>query len=115
MRVLQIGISSLVLVSLAGCSVVGSDRRIDYGAGAKQLPNLEVPPDLSVPGSDERYKLPQGDAGSVATFSDYSKGGVGQGSAGGEGLAGKGLAGSPGVPAGTWPGHQERGTGGGCD
>lgn len=83
MRVLQIGISSLVLVSLAGCSVVGSDRRIDYGAGAKQLPNLEVPPDLSVPGSDERYKLPQGDAGSVATFSDYSKGGVGQGSAAG--------------------------------
>lgn len=79
MKVLRIGISSVMLVSLVGCSAVASDRRIDYGAGAKQVPNLEVPPDLTVPGSDERYKLPQGDAGTVATFSDYSKGGIAQG------------------------------------
>ncbi|MDO8261611.1 MAG: outer membrane protein assembly factor BamC [Gallionella sp.] len=76
MKVLQICISSVVLVSLAGCSAIGSDRRIDYGAGAKQTPNLEVPPDLTAPGSEERYKVPQGDGGTVATFSDYSKGGV---------------------------------------
>lgn len=79
MKVLQICISSVVLVSLVGCSATGSDRRIDYGAGAKQIPNLEVPPDLTAPGSDDRYKIPGGDGGTVATFSDYSKGGVAQG------------------------------------
>ena len=77
MRFWQIGISSVMLVSLLGCSAVGPERRIDYGAGAKQVPDLEVPPDLTAPGGDDRYKLPQGDG--VATFSDYSKGGNGQG------------------------------------
>lgn len=78
MRFLQIGIPSLMLLLLAGCGTVSSDRRIDYGAGAKQIPSLEVPPDLTVPASDDRYKLPQGEGGAVATFSDYSKGGVAQ-------------------------------------
>jgi outer membrane protein assembly factor BamC len=78
MRFSQIGISSVMLVSLVGCSAIATDRRIDYGGGAKQIPNLEVPPDLTAPGSDDRYKLPQGDGG-VATFSDYSKGGAAQG------------------------------------
>lgn len=79
MKVLHIGIASMVLVSLLSCSSIGSDRRIDYGAGAKQMPNLETPPDLIVPESDQRYKLPQGDGGTVATFSDYNKGGIAQG------------------------------------
>ncbi|OGS94120.1 MAG: NlpBDapX lipoprotein [Gallionellales bacterium RIFCSPLOWO2_02_FULL_57_47] len=92
MKVLQIVISGVVLVSLAGCSAIGPDRRVDYGAGAKQLPNLEVPPDLTAPGSDERYKLPQDDAGTVATFSDYSKGGIARG-----GDAGAVLPAVPGV------------------
>lgn len=83
MKVLQIVISSVVLVSLVGCSAIGPERHIDYGGGAKQLPNLEVPPDLTAPGSDERYKLPQGDAGTVATFSDFSKGGIARGSVAG--------------------------------
>jgi outer membrane protein assembly factor BamC len=74
MKVLQFGIFCLVLVSLASCSAVGSERRLDYGAKAKQLPNLEVPPDLTVPGSEERFKVPQGEGGTVATYSDYSKG-----------------------------------------
>lgn len=81
MKFLQIGISGVMLVSLVSCSAVGSDRRIDYGAGAKQIPNLEVPPDLTTPGSDDRYKLPQGDGGTVAVYSDYSKGSVDQGRA----------------------------------
>ncbi len=79
MKVLQIGISSMMLVSMVSCSSIGSDRRIDYGAGAKQVPNLEVPPDLTVTDSDPRYKLPQGEGGTVATFSDYNKGGIAQG------------------------------------
>ncbi len=67
----------MLLVSLAGCESIGlSGKRIDYRAGAVQVPSLEVPPDLTTPGSDGRYKVPQGDAETVATFSDYSKGGA---------------------------------------
>jgi len=77
MKVLHIGISSVMLISLVGCSSTGSDRRIDYGAGAKQISSLEVPPDLTSPVIDDRYKLPEGET--VATFSDYSKGGATQG------------------------------------
>jgi outer membrane protein assembly factor BamC len=78
MKVLQIVIAGAVLVSLASCSTLGADgKRIDYGSAASQVPTLEVPPDLTSPGSDERYKMP-GDVGAVATFSDYSKGGAAQ-------------------------------------
>jgi outer membrane protein assembly factor BamC len=83
MKVLQIGIYSAVLVSLSSCSTLASDgKRIDYGAAALQVPSLEVPPDLTMPGSDERYKVPQGQVEALntsegsATFSDYSKGGT---------------------------------------
>ena len=85
MKVLQIGIASAVLVSLLSCSTLGSDgKRIDYGAAAVQVPSLEVPPDLTTPGGDERYKVPQGEGKTpvlstvegVATYSDYSKGGA---------------------------------------
>lgn len=77
MKVWQIGIFGVALVLLVGCKSVGlGGKRIDYGAGAAQVPTLEVPPDLTAPTSDERYKVPQGDDESVATFSDYSKGGA---------------------------------------
>ena len=85
MKVLQIGIYSAVLVLLSGCSTLGSDgKRIDYGAAAMQVPSLEVPPDLTAPASDDRYKVPQGEVETsvtnavegVATYSDYSKGGA---------------------------------------
>jgi len=77
MNVLQIGISSAVLVSLLSCSTLSSDgKRIDYGAAALQVPTLEVPPDLTTPGGEERYKVPQGEGETVATYSDYSKGGT---------------------------------------
>lgn len=84
MKVLQIGISGAVLVLLAGCSALGaSGKKIDYGSAAvSKVPTLEVPPDLTKPGIDETYRIPQGDAGAVATYSDYSKGGVAQTSGG---------------------------------
>ncbi|MGC2047521.1 MAG: outer membrane protein assembly factor BamC [Gallionella sp.] len=74
MKVLQIGISSALLFLLAGCSTLGTDQPIDYGARAKQVPKLEVPPDLTAPETDERYKMPQTDGATIATYSDYSKG-----------------------------------------
>ncbi|MCR4298856.1 MAG: outer membrane protein assembly factor BamC [Gallionella sp.] len=77
MKVLHIGISGIALVSLIGCSSPGlGSKRVDYRSGAVQAPSLEVPPDLTAPGSDERYKVPQGSGENVATFSDYSKGGT---------------------------------------
>jgi len=84
MKVLQIGISGALLVLLASCSTHGADgKRIDYGSAAKQAPALDIPPDLTAPGIDDRYKIPQGDSGTVATYSDYSKGGNAQGQAAG--------------------------------
>jgi len=73
MKVLQIWISVAVLLSLVGCSSVGSDKLVDYGAGAKQLHKLDVPPDLTAPETDDRYKVPQADGAATATFSDFSK------------------------------------------
>ena len=75
MNVRQLGICSLVL--LAGCSSLGlGNKGIDYHAAAAQAPSLDVPPDLSTPGIDDRFKVPQGEA--VSTFSDYNKGGSAQ-------------------------------------
>ncbi len=77
MKVWQIGSYGVVLASLVGCNSLGlGSKRIDYSAGAAQAPALEVPPDLTAPASDERYKVPQGNDEGVATYSDYSKGGT---------------------------------------
>jgi len=67
MKVLQIGISSAVLVSLVGCSMFDAgSKRIDYGAAAAKVPSLEVPPDLTQPAADDRYQVPQGGGGAAA-------------------------------------------------
>lgn len=74
MKAMHIGISAVVLLSLAGCSSMGlGNKRIDYRSGAAQVPTLEIPPDLTTPGSDDNFKVPG--AANVATYSDYSKGG----------------------------------------
>ncbi|HEX5364471.1 MAG TPA: outer membrane protein assembly factor BamC [Gallionella sp.] len=75
MKALHIGISTVVLVSLAGCGSMGlGNKRIDYRSGAAQVPALEIPPDLTAPAGDDNFKVPG--AANVATYSDYSKGGV---------------------------------------
>ena len=98
MKVLQIGFYGAALASFLGCSTLAADgKRIDYGAAALQVPSLEIPPDLTMPSSDEYYKVPQSPGGGqealaqnaaasavqtpgstvgTATYSDYSKGGV---------------------------------------
>jgi len=77
MKVLHIGIAGIVLVSLAGCSAMGmGSKRIDYRAGATNVPSLEVPPDLTTPVSDDQYKVHDGNGESVATYSNYSKDGA---------------------------------------
>ncbi len=75
MKVLHIGISSVALVSLVGCGAMGlGNQRIDYSAAATQVPTLEVPPDLTAPEVDDRYKVAGAEGESVATYSAYSKG-----------------------------------------
>lgn len=75
MKFLHVVISSAALILLAGCSDIGlSSKRIDYKAGAVQAPSLEIPPDLTTPTREERYKVPRGGDETVATYSDYSKG-----------------------------------------
>lgn len=75
MKVSQIAICGVMLALLAGCSSIGS-KQVDYRSGAAQKPALEVPPDLTAPGTDERYRVSIGDGESATTFSDYSKSGT---------------------------------------
>src|SRR5262245_56678560 len=59
-------------VLLAGCSWdLFESKRIDYKSAGK-LPPLEVPPDLTRPGRDDRYALPEVNQGGSATFSQYN-------------------------------------------
>ncbi|MBU6273099.1 MAG: outer membrane protein assembly factor BamC, partial [Betaproteobacteria bacterium] len=51
---LALGVAAL---ALAGCSALDNASRIDYRSAAK-LPNLEVPPDLVSPRSDDRFAIP---------------------------------------------------------
>ena len=59
---------------LGACgSVQIPTKKIDYKSTTK-LPNLEIPPDLARPGSDERFSVPDSGAGKgTATYSDYDK------------------------------------------
>ena len=50
------------------------DRKpVDYQAGAVQTPSLEVPPDLTVPETEQRYTIPGTDGEKVASYSEYTK------------------------------------------
>lgn len=83
MKVSHIGITTAVLILLAGCSSSEGliNRKIDYRAAAVQAPSLEIPPDLTTPTGDDRYKVPMGSGESVATYSGYAQGAAAQGSA----------------------------------
>jgi outer membrane protein assembly factor BamC len=68
--------STIALALLAGCSmdrILPEGKKIDYKSAAKQsLPPLQVPPDLTAPGRDNRYSVPDVAATPrEATFSAY--------------------------------------------
>jgi outer membrane protein assembly factor BamC len=59
---------------LGGCSAFGElfeSKKVDYKSAGK-LPTLEVPPDLTRPGRDERYAMPDTNPSGTATFSQYN-------------------------------------------
>lgn len=61
----------LLTLSLAGCSVL-EGKKIDYKS-AGSLPPLEAPPDLVMPGGDNRFAVPDINPKGTATFSAYDK------------------------------------------
>lgn len=75
MKVLHIGIAGVALASLVGCGSTNMTKRIDYRAGAVEVPSLELPPGLDAPVVDDRYKVPGAEGEGVATYSGYTKSG----------------------------------------
>lgn len=68
----------LACAALGACSMFDfGSKKIDYKS-AGQTPPLEVPPDLMRPGTDDRFKVPDVNPTSTATFSDYSRDRAGQ-------------------------------------
>lgn len=73
MRVLQLAISGVVLVTLASCSLLGNSKQIDYAASAKSIPPLKIPPDLTTPASDDLYQIPAGTFATASAPSDMGQ------------------------------------------
>lgn len=63
----------LVLSLLTGCGIFPERKPVDYKNGGTLVPALEVPPDLTLPGSSQRYAIPAADGTQVASYSDYSR------------------------------------------
>jgi outer membrane protein assembly factor BamC len=59
---------------LAGCGIgemLMGGKSVEYKSAGK-LPPLEIPPDLTRPGRDDRYQVPDASPGATATFSAYN-------------------------------------------
>jgi outer membrane protein assembly factor BamC len=71
--VLLLTLCSMLLV-LAGCSSIGLEpKKIDYKtSSAVKVPTLEIPPDLTSPGRDDRFAVPDTGGKGTATFSAYA-------------------------------------------
>ena len=63
----------LALSLLAGCGLIPERKPVDYKNGGIPAPALEVPPDLTLPGSSQRYVIPAADGTQVASYSEYSR------------------------------------------
>jgi outer membrane protein assembly factor BamC len=72
MQVRNIVLGFAALSLLAGCSIFDR-KQVDYKAGAVETRPLEVPPDLTVPESEQRYTIPGTDGAKVASYSEYTR------------------------------------------
>jgi outer membrane protein assembly factor BamC len=72
-------VAALLPFAIAGCSwnSLFEGKSIEYKSASK-LPPLEVPPDLTRPGSDNRYAVPDLPTSSTATYSQYNQERTGQ-------------------------------------
>jgi len=66
-------VALLLPLAMAGCSwdSLFEGKGVEYKSASK-LPPLEVPPDLTKPGSDNRYAVPDLPTSSTATYSQYN-------------------------------------------
>lgn len=65
----------VLLALLAGCGSMQDlvrGEKIQYKSEARQLPSLEVPPDLTSPSRDDRYAVPDVTTHGTATLSTYN-------------------------------------------
>ncbi len=62
----------LLLAACGGLPTIQSDK-VDYKSQSAKLPPLEIPPDLTKPGSDDRFVVPDINARGPANASDYNK------------------------------------------
>jgi outer membrane protein assembly factor BamC len=62
----------VAVVALTGCSSI-TEREVDYKTGAVKAQPLEVPPNLTVPETEQRYTIPGKDGEKVASYSEYTK------------------------------------------
>ena len=68
-------IALMVALAVTGCNLMTllpESKKMDYKSAGK-LPPLEVPPDLTAPGTDERYIVPDINPSGSATYSAYNK------------------------------------------
>ena len=70
---LRLTVCALAVV-VAGCSSLSLEsKKIDYkSASTVKVPTLEIPPDLTSPGRDDRFAVPDTGGKGSATFSEYS-------------------------------------------
>lgn len=68
----RIAVALCLAAMMAGCHLLPEAKKINYKSAGK-LPPLEVPPDLTAPGTDERYVVPDINPSGSATFSAYNK------------------------------------------
>ena len=72
MRAYAVLTAGAVALSLSACSWI-DDKKVEYKSAGK-LPSLEVPPDLTRPGRDDRYLVPETPSGpgGTTTLSTYN-------------------------------------------
>jgi outer membrane protein assembly factor BamC len=73
LRAVLASLSAAILLAACGSMPKLESDKIEYKAQAKKLPQLEIPPDLTRPTSDDRYAVPDINPKGQATYSDYSK------------------------------------------
>lgn len=74
-RAFRWGTFLLAMAVLGGCGTTSDlleGKKIDYKSSGK-LPPLDIPPDLTNPGSDDRYAIPDINSSGSATFSVYNQ------------------------------------------
>ncbi len=80
MRALYFSALTFVVLAVAGCGSMDLEgKRVDYksaSAATVRAPSLEIPPDLTAPGIEDRYTIPDSGEETVASYSAFAKSGA---------------------------------------